>query len=92
MAQASLVGDLEAWWAKGTDGLTMMRSTVLTCQQRYRWHLEKNATQMPAIGVASHVGTDDQHVGVVVRTWRRRRLQHGLVIAPVRTTIRFSEM
>eukprot|EP01045_Picozoa_sp_COSAG04_P059076 COSAG04_NODE_29091_length_271_cov_0.656977_1_plen_48_part_01 len=21
----------------------------MTCQQRYRWHLEKNAIQMPAI-------------------------------------------
>ena len=40
-----------------------------SCQQRYRWHLAKNATQMPAIGVAAY-----EHGGAVLPVGDLRRV------------------
>ena len=42
----------QSTWPRRTcadHGSWRWRDAPLTCPQRYRWHLEKNATQMPAI-------------------------------------------
>ena len=47
----TIVGTLLALYALGTDAHMNGSGTdaAQACPQRYRWHLEKNATQMPAI-------------------------------------------